>query len=104
MKEKTEIKLNMYKAIDTVFASNHTKWNTVPAFGSAFSRFATKVAQLDLLADDLLSGPEPMMEIMRKLMNEIDAFLKNSIDTLVKVLQPQHSDFYLQYVSVRSAE
>jgi len=99
----TEEKLNMYKAVETVCTLNHTKWNTVPAFGSAFSRFSTKVAQLDLLAEDLLSGPEPLLDIVRKLMTEIDSLLNNSIDKLVTFLQPEHSDFYTLYLSARAA-
>jgi hypothetical protein len=99
MNTQTENKLNMYKAVETVCALNHTEWNTQPRFGSAFSRFSVKVAQLDLLSDEQ-SGQS--RERIMKLMHEIDQLLRNSIDGLVKFMRQEHSDFYSMYVSART--
>lgn len=104
----TADKLNMYKAVETVCASNHTKWNDSREFRGAFSRFAVKVAQLDLLTDDnnpLTKNPGntgQLIEHMKKLIFEIDRLLDNSIDALVKFLRPEHHEFYMHYVSART--
>ena len=101
MNTQAEHKLNMYKAVETVCATNHTEWNRIPEFGSAFSRFAIKVAQLDLLSNEpSVSGPAG--ERLMKLMHEIDLLLRNSIDKLVQFLRPTHGDFYSLYVSART--
>lgn len=110
MDTRTENKLNMYKAVETVCTSNHTEWNSLPEFGSAFSRFAVKVAQLDLLSDDseinslkkITRTSSQIGERMQKLMLEIDHLLRTSIDSFVKFLQDEHRDFYSMYVSART--
>jgi len=106
----TENKRNMYKAVETVCTSNHTKWNSLPEFRSAFSRFAVKVAQLDLLSDDTEFNPfekvvrtsSQIGERIQKLLSEIDQLLRNSIDSFVKFLQDEHRDFYCMYVTART--
>jgi hypothetical protein len=102
-------KLSMYKAVETVCTSNHTKWNDSPEFRGAFSRFAVKVAQLDLLTDTTTNplrtksgNPGALNEYMRKLMFEIDKLLSNSIDCLVKFRRSEHNEFYSLYVSART--
>lgn len=101
MNTQAEHKLNMYKAVETVCAKNHTEWNRIPEFGSAFSRFSIKVAQLDLLTKEAsLSGSTG--ERFMKLMHEIDQLLRNSIDKFVQFLRSTHGDFYSHYVSART--
>jgi len=104
----TADKLNMYKAVETVCASNHTKWNDSQEFRGAFSRFAVKVAQLDLLSGNdkplILTSENSgqLVEYVKKLIFEIDRLLDNSIDALVRFLRPEHHEFYTLYVSARS--
>ena len=45
--DNTAHKIRMYKAVEEACATHHLHWNNVEGFGSAFSRFATKVAQLE---------------------------------------------------------
>lgn len=95
-------KLKMYKAVETVCAQNHLEWSLVPGFGSAFSLFSAKVAQLDLLSDDVNEANDKPAELIQKLLHEIDQLLRNSIDSLVRFLRNGHSDFYSLYVSART--
>lgn len=99
MNTRTENKLNMYRAVETVCSLNHTEWNSLPQFGSAFSRFSVKVAQLDLLSNEQSGHAR---ERIMKLMHEIDLLLRNSIDSLVRFLRHEHGDFYSMYVSART--
>lgn len=99
MDTPTANKLNMYKAVETLCASHHTEWNGNRAFGSAFSRFAVKVAQLDLLIEDTARQTR---ERVIQLLHEIDQLLHHSIDKLVQFLRADHRDFYADYVAVRS--
>ena len=99
MDTPTANKLNMYKAVETLCARHHTEWNDNKAFGSAFSRFAVKVAMLDLLvAEPSLNIRERVMQLL----HEIDQLLHHSIDKLVQFLRTDHRDFYADYVAVRS--
>lgn len=99
MDTPTANKLNMYKAVETLCARHHTEWNTNKAFGSAFSRFAVKVAMLDLLiAEPSRQSHDRVMQLL----HEIDQLLHRSIDRLVQFLRTEHRDFYADYVTVRS--
>lgn len=114
MDTQAATKLDMYKAVETVCLQHHGEWNNLPEFGSAFSRFAVKVAQLDLLTDETAADPLArevgkrqnkalVGEHIRKLLFEIDALLRTSIDSFVKFLRSEHRDFYSMYVSARTS-
>ena len=97
MDTQAATKLDMYKAVETVCMQHHGEWNSLPEFGSAFSRFAVKVAQLDLLTDETADPLASKIgknqnkaligEHIRKLLFEIDALLRTSIVVFVKFLR-----------------
>lgn len=104
----TAHKIRMYKAVEEACATHHLHWNNVEGFGSAFSRFATKVAQLDLLISEKLSIPALAVnaahakEMCKALIHEIDLLLQLTIDRLVPSTVDSHSAFYHSYHSARS--
>lgn len=99
MDTPTANKLNMYKAVETLCTRHHSEWNNNRAFGSAFSRFAVKVALLDLL---IAEPTQHTRDRMMQLLHEIDQLLHQSIDKLVQFLRADHREFYTDYVAVRS--
>ncbi len=96
--------LDNYKRIETICMSNHDVWENVPEFRGAFSRFALKVAQLDLLTHDdramakFLSVPFHSLE---KLLRDIEQILKQSFDRYFDYLQKRNQEFYLMYATAR---
>ena len=106
--DNTATKIEMYKAVEEVCATHHLYWNTIEGFGSAFSRFATKVAKLDLLISEKLSAPSiaanaaHVSELCKALVREIDLLLQHTIDRLASV--PAHPAFYHSYHMARKQE
>lgn len=96
--------LDNYKRIETICMNNHNVWENVPEFRGAFSRFALKVAQLDLLTHDdralknFLNAPFHSLE---KLLRDIEQILQQSFDRYFDYLQKRNHEFYLMYSSAR---
>lgn len=100
MNAQTANKLDMYKAVESVFTLHASKWNFFPGLSSAFSRFALKVAQIDLLSDN--AHTEHTGERIRHLIQEIDQLLQTKMDRRIKQLQTEQNEFYSEYVSART--
>jgi len=96
-----ENKLKMYKEIETVCTPIHAEWNSTPGFGSAFSKFASKVAQLDLVTTESSVEASSIPLCISNLIREIDALLNESLDRLVSFLQPGNDEFHHRYACAR---
>lgn len=100
MNAQTANKLDMYKAVESVFTLNMSKWNVFPGLSSALSRFALKVAQIDLLSDNFHT--EHTGERIHHLIQEIDQLLHTKIDNIIQQLRSEQNEFYSAYVSART--
>lgn len=98
MNDTTTNQLETYKAIEAVCVSNHSCWTNVKEFRGAFSRFALKVAQLDLLSEDSNSSSNPRLEYLIK---EIEHILKVHFDRYFDYLQQKNSELYQVYNRIR---
>jgi len=100
----SENTLNTYRRIEAICIQNHDVWENIPEFRGAFSRFALKVAQLDLLANNhralhhLLSNP---LHSLEKILKDIEQILQSSFDRYFDYLKKRNQDFYNMYSSVR---
>ncbi len=90
--------LETYKAIEAVCVQNHTCWTNVKEFRGPFSRFALKVAQLDLLTENDNSSLNPRLEYLIK---EIEQILKVHFDRYFDYLQQKNSELYQVYNRIR---
>jgi hypothetical protein len=90
--------LETYKAIEAVCMKNHVSWTHVKEFRGAFSRFALKVAQLDLLSENGGSALNPRLEYLIK---EIEQILKTHFDRYFDYLQQKNSELYHVYNCIR---
>jgi hypothetical protein len=90
--------LETYKAIEAVCVKNHSSWTHVKEFRGAFSRFALKVAQLDLLSENNASSLSPRLE---NLIKEIEQILKIHFDLYFDYLQQKNSELYQMYHHIR---
>lgn len=88
MSSTTLNQLKNYKAIEAVCVENYSSWTNIKEFRGAFSRFALKVAQLDLLLENFVSSSTQNME---HLILEIEQILK------------QHFDRYFDYIEQKNA-
>jgi len=98
MNTATINQLETYKAIEAVCVKNHSSWTDVTAFRGAFSRFALKVAQLDLLSENTGSSLSPRLETLIK---EIEQILKVHFDRYFDYLQQKNSELYQVYSRIR---
>jgi hypothetical protein len=96
--------LNNYKTIETICVQNHSIWGNIPEFRGAFSRFALKVAQLDLLTTDqnLTGILKNQFHSLEKLLKDIELILQQSFDRYFNYLQSRNNELYLMYSSVRT--
>lgn len=104
MNSVSENILNNYKKIETICVQNHSVWGNVPEFRGAFSRFALKVAQLDLLTNDSKTFDRFMsnsLHSLEKLLRDIESILKQSFDRYFDYLEKRNNEFYLSYSSAR---
>src|SRR6218665_271245 len=105
MNSISENTLDNYRKIEAIFIQNHDVWGDVPEFRGAFSRFALKVAQLDLLTHNenalnhFLSNPIHSLE---KILKDIEHILLMSFDRYFDYLRKRNQQFYNLYSSVRS--
>lgn len=103
MNSAAENILNNYKTIETICVQNHSIWGGIPEFRGAFSRFALKVAQLDLLTSDqnsmgIVKSP---LHSLEKLLSDIELILQQSFDRYFEYLQKRNNELYLMYSSAR---
>ncbi|WP_430404320.1 hypothetical protein [Fluviicola sp.] len=98
MNTSTINQLETYKAIEAVCVKNHSNWTDVKEFRGAFSRFALKVAQLDLLSENAGSSLSPRLE---NLIKEIEQILKVHFDRYFDYLQQKNSELYQVYNHIR---
>jgi hypothetical protein len=90
--------LETYKAIEAVCVKNHSCWTNVREFRGAFSRFALKVAQLDILSENGSSSSNPRLEYLIK---EIEQILNTYFDRYFDYLQQKNSEIYQLYNRIR---
>lgn len=98
MNSTTLNQLETYKAIEAVCVKNHSSWTHVKEFRGAFSRFALKVAQLDLLSEDTGTSLNPRLEY---LIREIEQILKVHFDRYFDYLRQKNSELYQVYNRIR---
>lgn len=98
MNTATINQLETYKAIEAVCVKNHSSWTDVTVFRGAFSRFAFKVAQLDLLSENAGSSLSPRLE---NLIKEIEQILKVHFDRYFDYLKQKNSELYQVYNHIR---
>ncbi len=104
MKSAAENILNNYRTIETICVQNHSMWGEIPEFRGAFSRFALKVAQLDLLTTDQNSMGifKNQLHSLEKILKDIELILRQSFDRYFDYLQNRNNELYLMYSSVRT--
>lgn len=90
--------LETYKAIEAVCMKNHSCWSQVKEFRGAFSRFALKVAQLDLLSEKESTLLNPRLEYLIK---EIEQILQTHFDRYFDYLKQKNSEIYQVYQRIR---
>jgi hypothetical protein len=98
MDRTTINQLETYKAIEAVCVKNHSIWTNVKEFRGPFSRFALKVAQLDLLSEKDGSSLNPRLE---KLIKEIEQILRIHFDRYFDYLEQKNSELYQLYNRIR---
>ena len=98
MDRTTINQLETYKAIEAVCVKNHSIWTNVKEFRGPFSRFALKVAQLDLLSEKDGSSINPRLE---NLIRDIEHILKTHFDRYFDYLQQKNSELYQVYNHIR---
>ena len=92
-------KLEMYKAVEAVCIAHHQSWNNIKGFGSALSRFVTKVTRLDLVSN---AGQMDNEQTIQQLIHEIDVYLQLHIDRFVDRSCTLSSPFCSSYQVVRA--
>lgn len=105
MNSVSEHTLNNYRRIEAICLQNHDIWENVPEFRGAFSRFALKVAQLDLIAHNdntLTFSLNTPLHSLEKLLREIEQILQLSFDRYFDYLRKRNQQFYNMYSSVRT--
>lgn len=98
MNDTTINQLETYKAIEAVCVENHSSWTHVKEFRGAFTRFALKVAQLDILSENAGSSLSPRLE---SLIKEIEQILKVHFDRYFDYLQQKNNELYQVYNHIR---
>lgn len=98
MNHTTINQLETYKAIEAVCVKNHSCWTNVREFRGAFSRFALKVAQLDILSENGNSSQNPRLEYLIK---EIEQILNTYFDRYFDYLQQKNVEIYQLYNRIR---
>lgn len=98
MNSKATNHLETYKAIEAVCIENHASWTHVKEFRGPFSRFALKVAQLDLLSEDTESLSNQRLE---HLIKEIEQILKVHFDRYFDYLKQKNDELYQLYSRIR---
>ncbi|WP_300661289.1 hypothetical protein [Fluviicola sp.] len=98
MNSATINQLENYKAIEAVCVENHNSWSNIKEFRGAFSRFALKVAQLDLILENLVTSSSHSME---HLVKEIEQILKQHFDRYFDYMEHKNSELSQIYKQIR---
>jgi hypothetical protein len=98
MENPINTKINMFKAVEQSCFSFIGIWETNANFGSLLSKFALKVAQLDLL---LHSHIRKSTTTIQQLLSEIEQLLERRMDTFVFYLNGEQPDFVQDYTIAR---
>ncbi len=98
MNSATMNQLENYKAIEAVCVENHSSWSNVKEFRGAFSRFALKVAQLDLILENLVTRSSHNLEHLEK---EIEQILKQHFDRYFDYIEHKNSELSRVYKQIR---
>lgn len=104
METQIDNRLQQFKSIEALCTANHILWEKCPNFRGAFSKFALRVSQLDLLAHgetflQRLSGFSS--DKISSLLKEIDAILKEHFDRYFAYLNQRNIPISLQYLALR---
>jgi len=94
METRGNNKLKMYKAVQTVMASNGNVWNEIPAFVNAYDRFSEKVLLLDQLAFEQGTGTIGVKKVKDKDRSEAIE-LTNRIASALRVFATNTNDMGL---------
>lgn len=95
MEPLIENMLNRYKSIEQLCEANHNMWEQVPAFRGAFSKFALRVSQLDLLS----CGEQFIQQLTQFSQEQIQALVKE-----IEQILSHHFDRYFSYVCQRNEQ
>lgn len=95
MEPLIESMLNRYRRIEQLCEANHKMWEQVPAFRGAFSKFALRVSQLDLIT----CGEQFIQQITQFSREQIQALVKE-----IEQILSNHFDRYFSYVCQRNAQ
>ncbi|MNJ82611.1 hypothetical protein D3C87_00130 [compost metagenome] len=98
MNSKTINQLENYKAIEAVCVENHNSWSNVKEFRGAFSKFALKVAQLDLILENFVTSSSHNLEYLVK---EIEQILKQHFDRYFDYMEHKNSELSQVYKQIR---
>lgn len=90
--------LETYKAIEAVCVKNYSVWTHVQTLRGAFSRFALRVAQLDMISENPQTASQPRFD---QLIREIETILKQSFDHFFDYLAQRNSEISRSYQRVR---
>ncbi|HRP52490.1 MAG TPA: hypothetical protein PLI97_03170 [Fluviicola sp.] len=99
MNTSIQHQINLFKEIENMCVKNNDVWSKVPEFRGAFSRFALKVAQLDLLVEQ----ENIQQPLFNKLLTEITQILNQSFDRYFDYLKSKYCDLCKKYFSIRSS-
>lgn len=98
MKDGLHNKIQLFKKIETICLLNPTIWNHIPEFRGAFSSFAFKVAQLDML----LEGSNKEAGNSDRLLSDIERILHQRFDRFFDYLKSKYAHIYHDYKILRS--
>lgn len=101
MEKSLQNRISQYKQIENICIQNNTIWDCVPEFRGAFSRFALKVAQLDLLFERY-KRDHTYPNIGEKLLNDIELILKQNFDRYFNYLSLKYQELYSAYSNLRN--
>lgn len=93
MEAQINNRLEQYRSIEALCAAHANLWEKCPNFRGAFSKFALRVSQLDLVA----SG-EAFMQHMIEFSSDKISYLVREIDIILK----NHFDRYFAYLNQRN--
>jgi hypothetical protein len=100
MNSSANNQLETYKAIEAICVKNHSIWTEVKEFRGAFSRFALKVGQLDLISENSNSTSSHRME---HLITEIEQILSSHFDCFFDYLKQKNDELFQLYNRIRSS-
>ena len=104
METRIENQLENFKRIEVLCTQNQLLWEACPRFRGAFTRFALRVSQLDLLAE----GEQFIQRLgtfsqdqINMLVREINLILKEHFDRYFAYLKQRNIPIYEPYLALR---